>query len=156
MKRHKPHLPSNTLDKKTLDIGDDDIYFPNRFHSTNRHTDVSAEDLSERWGVRIKTAQETLKKTTQKFLRSALFPLSRRYGADRMFNQKTLREKWSTDTLDGRTKSLDGNRYVQVFANKKYFAKIYPMDSKGKAGDVLRVFCREFGVPESLTIDGSK
>ena len=30
------------------------------------------------------------------------------------------------------------------------------MDSKSKAGDTLRVFCREFGVPESLTFDGSK
>ena len=30
------------------------------------------------------------------------------------------------------------------------------MDSKGKAGDSLRVFYREFGVHESLTFDGSK
>ena len=104
MERHKTHLPSNTIDKKTLDIEDNDIYFHNRFHSTNRHTDVSAEYLSEKWCISIKTAQETLNKTTQKFLCSALLPLSRRYQADRMFNQKKLRGKWSTDTLDGRTK----------------------------------------------------
>jgi len=30
------------------------------------------------------------------------------------------------------------------------------MDSKSKAGDALRVFCEEFGVPEHLTMDGSK
>ena len=30
------------------------------------------------------------------------------------------------------------------------------MDSKGKAGDALRVFCREFGVPEFLRHDGAK
>jgi hypothetical protein len=58
--------------------------------------------------------------------------------------------------MDGRLKSLDGNRYAQVFANKGYFAKIYPMDSKSKAGDALKIFCREFGIPENLTFDGSK
>ena len=30
------------------------------------------------------------------------------------------------------------------------------MDSKRKAGDALRLFCQEFGVPERLTFDGSK
>ena len=30
------------------------------------------------------------------------------------------------------------------------------MDRKGKAGEELRVFCQEFGVPERLTMDGSK
>ena len=97
-----------------------------------------------------------MKKTTQKFLRSALLPLSRRYRADRMYAKKTLIGKWSTDTVDGHTKSLDGNRYGQIFANKQYFSKIYPMDSKGKAGDALKVFCREFGIPEHLTFDGSR
>ena len=29
------------------------------------------------------------------------------------------------------------------------------MDSKAKAGDALRVFCNEFGVPDRLIIDGS-
>ena len=42
-----------------------------------------------------------------------------------------------------------------MFANKSYFAAIYPMDSKGKAGESLRIFCQEFGVPDKLTFDGS-
>ena len=73
-----------------------------------------------------------------------------------MFERKTLKGTWSTDTLDARVKSLDGNRYGQVFANNAYYAVIYPMDSKGKAGDALRTFCAEFGVPEKLVFDGSK
>ena len=73
-----------------------------------------------------------------------------------MFHMKRLTGDWSTNTLDGRTKSLDGNRYAQVFASKNYFAKIYPMDSKAKAGDALKIFCREFGVPDTLFSDGSK
>jgi hypothetical protein len=58
--------------------------------------------------------------------------------------------------MDARCKSLDGNKYAQVFANKAYFSRVYPMDSKRKAGDALRLFCQEFGVPERLTFDGSK
>ena len=30
------------------------------------------------------------------------------------------------------------------------------MDREGKAGDALKVFCREFGIPDNLTFDGSK
>ena len=52
--------------------------------------------------------------------------------------------------------SKAGNRYGQVFANKSYFAAIYPMDSKGKAGEALRIFCQDFGVPDKLTFDGSQ
>ena len=83
----------------------------------------------------------TLKKTTQRFLRSAVLPLVRKYRTDRMFSRKTLLGEWSTDTMDGRGKSLEGNKYAQVFANKQYFSKIYLMSQKSKAGDALKLFC---------------
>jgi hypothetical protein len=144
------------LERSNIDPGSSDVPLINTFQSSARHTDVSPQELSERWGISIATATNTLKKTTQKFLRSAVLPLSRRYRADRVFSRKTLSGDWSTDTMDGRVKSLEGNKYAQVFANKAYFSRIYPMDSKGKAGDALRLFCQEFGVPEKLTFDGSK
>ena len=83
-------------------------------------------------------------------------PLARRYRADRIFEKRQLRGEWFTDTLDGRVTSKDRNRYGQVFANRGYFATVYPMDTKSKAGDALRTFCEEFGVPDRLTCDGSK
>jgi hypothetical protein len=135
---------------------DDDVTPRPTFQSTKRHTDVSAQDLSERWCISLKQAADTLKRTTQRLIRSAILPLGRRYRADRMFERPRLRGDWSTDTFDGRVKSKDGNRYAQVFANKKYFAAVYPMDSKGKAGDAFKEFCNEFGVPDKLTFDGSK
>ena len=141
---------------KSLDPGKTDIPIVNTFQSSDRHSDVTPQDLSQRWCISIPTAIKTLKKTTQRFLRSAVLPLSRRYRTDRVFDRKTLSGTWSTDTMDGRSKSLEGNRYAQVFANKAYFSRIYPMDSKRKAGDALRLFCSEFGVPEKLIFDGSK
>ena len=55
--------------------------------------------------------------------------------------------------MDGRIKAISRNRYAKVFANDKYFAKNYPMDKKGKAGDALKKFCRDFGVQEHLNFD---
>lgn len=148
--------PEPILRDESIDPGVSDVPELHTFQSSDRHTDVSPADLSERWNISLSTAIQTLKKTTQRFLRSAVLPLSRRYRADRVFERKTLAGTWSTDTMDGRSKSLEGNRYAQVFANKSYFSRIYPMDRKGKAGDALRLFCQEFGVPERLTFDGSK
>ena len=140
----------------SIDPGTSDVPLLPTFQSSGRHSDVTPQQLSERWGISINIASKTLQKTTQRFLRCAILPLSRRYRADRMFTRKTLSGDWSTDTFDGRCKSHAGNKYAQVFANKAYFSRIYPMDSKKKAGDALKVFCQEFGVPERLTFDGSK
>ena len=149
-------IKENQLRQPNIDSGTSDVPVPSAFSSSDRHSDVTPQALSERWGISIAIATKTLQKTTQKFLRSAILPLSRRYRADRVFTRKTLTGDWSTDTMDARCKSLDGNKYAQVFANKGYFSRIYPMNSKKKAGDALRLFCQEFGVPERLTFDGSK
>ena len=143
---------------KTLNIGDTDLPVPNVFQSSKRHTDITPEDTSERWFISVKKATKSLKNTTQRLLCSALLPLLRRYCTDQMFHLKHLKGTWLTDTLDGRTKSLDGNRYAQVFANKQYFAKIYLMDSKSKAGDALKnsVASLEFRIHSSLTVRKNK
>jgi hypothetical protein len=53
-------------------------------------------------------------------------------------------------------KSIEGNTCAQIFANDKHFVKVYPMESKAMAGDVLRQMGRDYGIMENLTIDGSK
>ena len=58
--------------------------------------------------------------------------------------------------MGSRCKSLEYNKYAQVFSNNSFFSHIYPMDSNKKAGDALRLFYQEFGVPERLNFDGSK
>ena len=40
--------------------------------------------------------------------------------------------------MDGRTKSLDGSIYNQVFSSGTFFAKIYPMARKEDAGISLK------------------
>ena len=73
-----------------------------------------------------------------------------------MYEKQQLRGKWFTDTLGGPVTSQEGNFYGKVFSNNGYFTTIYPMETKGKAGDALRTFCLDLRVPEKLTCDGSK
>ena len=82
--------PEKPLHRTELEPGKTDVPTPSTFQSKDRHSDVSAEQLSERWGISLKAARATLKKTTQRFLRSAVLPLTRRYRTDMMFDRKTL------------------------------------------------------------------
>jgi hypothetical protein len=95
-----------------------DVSAARAFESKVRHTSVTPEDLSERWSIGLGQARETLKRTTQRIMRSAVKALARRYRANQIFEKRRLRGKWFTDTLDGHVvNSKDGNRYSQVFAN---------------------------------------
>ena len=58
------------------------------------------------------------------------------------------------DTMGGRHKSLDGNKYAQVFANDSFFAVSYPMDKKSSAGQALKQFIGDFGIPDRIVCDG--
>ena len=75
---------------------------PRTFLSSDRHSSMTPEDLSERWGLSLKQAELTLKASTQKLTRSALMPLSRRYRADRMFEILRIHGTMATDTMDAR------------------------------------------------------
>jgi hypothetical protein len=49
--------------------------------------------------------------------------------------------------MDGRLKSLDGNKYAQVFATKGLFVVAYPMQTKFLAREGLRQFIHSLAVP---------
>jgi hypothetical protein len=126
------------------------------FISKDRHSAVTPEQLSERWNIGLAQSKQTLRVTTQRGVRSAILPLSRRYRTDRMYHQRKLRgQRFYTDTLIGKYKSVTNNTCAQLFANESFFAKAYPMEKKSLAGAALRQFIRDFGVPEQLTFDGS-
>ena len=67
------------LGKHSIDSGKSDVKITYTFQSSDRHSDVTPQDLRELWVISILTAANTLKKTTQKFLRNDVLPLSRIY-----------------------------------------------------------------------------
>ena len=92
--------PESLTRDNNIDPGNTDATLPPTFQSSDRHSDVTPQSLSDRWGISLQTASKTIHKTTQRFLRSAVLPLGRRYRTDRMFTRKTLSGTWSTDTMD--------------------------------------------------------
>ena len=56
------------------------------FVSKERHLEVTATKLSERWLIGLAQATATLKLTTQKIVRSDVLLLGRRYKADQLYH----------------------------------------------------------------------
>ena len=105
----------------------------------------------------MKTARSTFDHTSQLAVRSAIDPLTRRYHTDIMqLNYKQLNTRIYTDTMFSNTKSFTGNICSQIFTNGKGFIHSVPMKSKAGAGQALRQFLQDFGIPNYLTYDGSK
>ena len=52
------------LNKPSFDSGKSDVVARYTFQSSDRYKDVTAQDLSEYWGISILTAAKILKKTT--------------------------------------------------------------------------------------------
>ena len=73
-----------------------------------------------------------------------------------MYERPRIRSVVYTDTMDGQHKSLKGNKFAQVFATDFHFSAVYPMESKGHAGDALKQFITDFRVPDKIICDGSK
>ena len=52
--------------------------------SKDRHSDISPESLSRKWNIGLRTAKQTLEKTLQQGIRSAVHPITRCYQTDVM------------------------------------------------------------------------
>ena len=83
---------------------------------------------------------------------SAILPLAWRYHADWMFIRLHIHGTIYTDTLNGRYKSLDGNKHAQILA---FFATAYLMEHKSSAGQALKQFISDFSIPDNLVCDGA-
>ena len=101
----------------------EDVPSAKTFHTSERKSTVSASDLSERWFIGLKQATQTIKSTSQQILRSAILPLAQRYQADRMYKRPRLCGVVYNNTMHGHFKSLDGNKYTQIFATEDYFQR---------------------------------
>ena len=132
-----------------------DMPLARMFQSKERHLTVIPSNLSERWYIGLGQATQMLKVSTQWLMRSAILPLAGRYCADRMFIRPRIRGTIYTDTMNGHYKSLDGNKHAQIFANESFFATTYLMEHKSSAGQALKQFISDFGIPDKRVCDGA-
>jgi hypothetical protein len=125
--------------------------------SKTRKFTLSAEKLAQRWSISLEAAQRTLQATTQRFIRSALDPIDRRFRTQQaQFRYNRLNTRFYSDTMFSNTRSTRGNSCGQVFVNDFGFSKLIPMKSKGDAGLALDELFSEVGVPTALHTNGAK
>ena len=141
---------TNTLDML-------DVPVRRTFVSHERHTKVTADSLADRFCVGTERAKNTIRVTTQRGVRSAILPISRRYRADRYLTMKRLQGKFATDTAFATIKSLRGNVASQIYMHKCGFKQAYHLCSVNgdSIGHTLGDFANDFGAPEHLTFDGA-
>ena len=132
-----------------------DVPLARTFQSKERRSTVTPSNLSERWYIGLGQVTQLLKVATQRLMRSTILPLAQRYHADRIFIRLCICGTIYTDTMNGRYKSLDGNKHAQIFANQLFFATAYPMEHKSSAGQVLKHFISDFGIPVKLVCNGA-
>eukprot|EP00980_Cylindrotheca_fusiformis_P019228 scaffold6542_cov94-Cylindrotheca_fusiformis.AAC.1 len=124
--------------------------------SDSRQSVITAERLAQQFNIGLETARNTLKVITQKGLRSAVHPISRRYRTDlvRGMEAKQMPGNWYTDTLFSTVKSIRGNTCCQLFTNQRMITT-YPMQTKSHAGDALDDFIDDVGIPATLIFDNA-
>ena len=132
-----------------------DVPSARTFQSKECHSTVTPSNLSERLYIGLGQATQMLKVTTQWLMRSAILPLVRRYHADRMLIRPRIHGTIYMDTMNGRYKSLDGNKHAQIFSNELFFATAYLMEHKSSAGQALKQFISDFGIPDKVVCDGA-
>ena len=133
---------------KVIGVGTERTIVPMELKT--RHSLADPEMLAQKWRIGYETAKKTLAATTQMAVRTASVPLYRRYRTDLMsLRYNRLNDRFYTDTLFAKVKSLSGKTCMQVFCNAD-FVYTHAMVSKSEAGDALHNFAQDVGIPKDL------
>lgn len=123
--------------------------------ATTRHTVVSYESIARLMNITLDKAKEMMRVTTQKGIRTAIHPITRRYRVNHLdLHSSRLAGQWYVDWLSAGTISLAQNRGAFIYSNGT-FTEVYPSESNKQAPATtsLREFCEDVGVPEKLKSD---
>lgn len=124
-------------------------------HSKTRHTTITPETVSEIFNVGIGRANDILSATTQRGVRHAVTPLTRRYRIDHIhLNHTYLAGKWTMDHMESKYKSIRGHTGAIIFTNGN-LVMVYPTPTKNDADctESLRRFTEDIGIPANLKCD---
>ena len=104
-----------------------------------RKKQVDSKTLAKRWNIDPRKALNTVKQTTQKALRTTLYPsLSRHYPTnDRMLRYNRLPHPVFSDTMQAGVTSKRGNKYAQAYCTQYGWTRCHPMKTKSGAHETL-------------------
>ncbi len=111
------------------------------------------------WGIDRQTARRTVDLTTQRGVRTVLYPtLSCRFRTnDRQLRYRRHANDCFTDTLISNTTSILNTKYAQIFATTDGWCRAYPIAKKKlDAHEGLSVLFLRKGVPNTIIMDGAR
>ena len=120
-----------------------------------RHSKITPEHVAKLMNIGMDKAKQMLRVTTQKGIRTAVHPITRRYRVDHLnLHSFRLAGQWYVDWLSAGTKSLSQNVGAFVYSNGT-FTEVYPTASNQQipANMTLNDFCNDVGVPHKLKSD---
>jgi len=123
--------------------------------STTQHSSVTPERVSRLFGVGLNKAKDLLRVTTQRGVRTAVHPITRRYRVDHLdLHTNRLQGQWFCDWMVSSVKSLSQNTGAFVFTNGRY-TEVYPKESHThtSAAEALDEFIQDVGIPVNLRTD---
>jgi len=123
----------------------------------NKNLFIQEQQLATNWGIGLTEASNTLKVTTQKFIRSALHPIERRFRTKNVaLRYNSLKCRFYSDTFFSGVKSVSQSTCAQLFVTEFGYTKFTPMKTKGEAGYALKELLQDVGIPGELHTDGAK
>ena len=124
---------------------------------TKKNLFIPEQELARRWSIGLKDAENTIKVTSQKFIRSALHPIERRFKTKNVaLKYNHLKCRFSSDTFFSNTKSILQNTCAQLFITDFGYAKFTPMRLKSEAPQALKELIQDVGIPSEIHTDGAK
>jgi hypothetical protein len=115
------------------------------------------EELAKRWAIGHTAALDTVKATTQNWIRSTLHLIERRFRTKHtMLRYNRLDCKFYSDTFFSDCSSVLGNKCGQLFVSDFGYTKFAPMKRKSEAGFALQELIRDVGIPRQIHTDNAK
>jgi len=125
---------------------------------SSKKTLMSCEVLCKRWGIGQLIAENTIKATTHKAVRTVAYPnIEQRWPTgDRPLRYKKLHHSVFHDNLKSNIKSLRGNMCSEIYATDFGWSRNFPLKKESDVHESLDLFLTRYGIPETLVSDGAK
>ena len=118
---------------------------------------LDATVLSQRWGIGLSKAKNTLKVMTQAGVPNVLIPSERKVRKKAPWLKfPNLKGRWFSDEMFSKEVSLNGDTGASVFTDGEGFDHVYPWKSKKQHPERLTSLIHNIGIPQTMVSDGAR
>ena len=118
---------------------------------------LTSEILARRWNIGLKTADKTLRATSQRGLRSFNHPIDRRLPSSQPhLSYSVINKRIYSDTMFSKVNSLRMFSAAQVWTDGQGFSLFYPIKSKSMAHTTVHLMVHDLNaIPTVVITDGA-